>query len=157
MRCRAFVVHQLKKMKWTGDEDERLRHAVEAEGTDSWNRIAAHVRTRTGKQCRERWLGQLAPSVSRETWSADEDAALLRARDILGNRWTTISAQLPGRSGLQVKNRWNWLLRHNAAADRPDVIVQKKPVMVAFDPIVCNDALFGDAFQEFRAKMFMDQ
>jgi hypothetical protein len=72
-----------------------------------------------GKQCRERWIGQLAPCVSKENWSADEDAVLIREHLAVGNKWTAIAAQLPGRSALQVKNRRNWLTRRNERADWP--------------------------------------
>jgi hypothetical protein len=152
----------LKKSKWTPDEDDQLRVAVRSFGTDSWNKISAVVTTRTGKQCRERWIGQLAPSVSKEIWSDDEDAVLIRQHALTGNRWTAIAVQLPGRSALQVKNRWNWLMRHNLSMDQfanpclglPDIL-ERKPPQLIFDPLPLNDGLFGTAFQEFQARMLM--
>jgi hypothetical protein len=94
--------------------------------------------------------------------------------DVTGNRWTAIACQLPGRSSLSVKNRWNWLIRHNgigpeatrgAAASRaplqiefrspPDILEQPKPCQAFFAPLMINDGLFGAAFQEFQAKMLM--
>jgi hypothetical protein len=156
----------LKKSKGAHDEDDHLRVAVQTYGTDSWNKISALVTTRTGKQCRERWIGQLAPSVSKETWSGEEDAVLIRQHALTGNRWTVIAAQLPGRSALQVKNRWNWLMRHNLSMDQfaspclgrndglPNVMERKSPQFI-FDSLPLNDGLFGTAFQEFQTKMLM--
>jgi hypothetical protein len=149
----TFPSQQSKKTKWTADEDARLRRAVQSFGTDSWNNIAAFVPSRTGKQCRERWIGQLAPSVSRENWTPNEDAALSHAHSMMGNRWTKIATQLPGRSGLQVKNRWNWLVRHGAFPPRLPDVLERKAATVVFEPITGDDGLFGSAFQEFRAKM----
>jgi hypothetical protein len=157
----CFQRGSLKKNKWTGEEDEQLRVAVSTFGTSSWNKIAAVVPSRTGKQCRERWIAQLAPSVSRGLWSPDEDAVLIRSHTIMGNRWTTIAAQLPGRSALHVKNRWSWLIRHDKIVEHqsepprmtcpPDVVEMKRAPV--FEPINGNDRLFGLGFRQFQVKM----
>jgi hypothetical protein len=148
----------LKKSKWSAEEDEQLRTAIRAFGTDSWNKIAALVPSRTGKQCRERWIGQLAPFVSRETWSPEEDGTLIRQHAASGNRWTEIAGQLPGRSALQVKNRWNSLLRHQMVEYSSNFIpvtdiLESRPSQLIFEPVVIDDGLFGTAFQEFQANM----
>jgi hypothetical protein len=39
---------------------------------------------------------------------------------------------------------------------RFEVIVEKRSVEVAFAVIICNILLFGEAFREFRVKMFAD-
>jgi hypothetical protein len=155
-----------KKSKWTAEEDERLRAAVNAFGTDSWGKISTLVPTRSGKQCRERWLGQLAPSVSKDVWTTMEDATLFRQHAFNGNRWTVIAAELPGRSALQVKNRWNWLMRHHGATDtgcpppkRPEAfadVIERRPSQTLFESLSLDNGLFGQAFQEFRAKMFLN-
>jgi hypothetical protein len=158
-----------KKTKWSPEEDECLRAAVELYGLDSWRRISEGLPQRSGKQCRERWIGQLAPSVSRDAWTAEEDAILRRSHAANGNRWTVIAMQLPGRSGLQVKNRWAWLMRREAprrrslaidyAPMKPDAamdVVEKRPPHRILEPISLDDGLFGAAFQEFQARMFMN-
>jgi hypothetical protein len=156
------------KNKWSSEEDEQLRTAVHASGTESWGRISLSVPGRSGKQCRERWIGQLAPSVSKEAWTPEEDAILARNHAVTGNRWTTIASQLPGRSGLQAKNRWNWLKRHDGWGDpagamvrlpkwtdRGIDIIERKPPQMVLEPIAMDDGLFGAAFQQFQAKMFL--
>ena len=52
---------------------------------------------RTGKQCRERWFNHLDPQLKKEPWSEDEDRALLEAQSRLGNSWTKIATEMPGR------------------------------------------------------------
>jgi hypothetical protein len=42
----------LVKGPWTPEEDERLRGLVDA-GFRHWGEVAAHLRNRTSKQCRE--------------------------------------------------------------------------------------------------------
>jgi hypothetical protein len=153
----------LRKNKWTMEEDVQLRHAVHCSGTNSWHEIAMFVPTRTGKQCRERWLSQLSPAVVKDFWLPEEDAILLQGHATLGNRWTTIAAQLPGRSALSVKNRWHWLSRHRTLADqgsgrapapRPfDFVESATRELPTFDSLAANDCLFGAGFEEFQAKM----
>jgi hypothetical protein len=42
--------------KWTGDEDNKLRHAVQTSGGKDWAAIATMVPGRTKKQCHDRWV-----------------------------------------------------------------------------------------------------
>jgi hypothetical protein len=106
--------------------------------------------------------------VSKGTWTPEEDTILLRSHAVTGNRWTAIAAQLPGRSALQFKNRWNWLKRcdmrieHCIAAPQVPVrlgpafdIVEARPPRRMLEPISIDDSLFGAAFQKFQANMFL--
>jgi hypothetical protein len=158
----------LKKSKWTSEEDQQLRSAIRAYGTDSWNRISAFVPTRTGKQCRERWIGRLSPEVSKDNWLPEEDEMLIQAHAVQGNCWTLIACKAPGRSALNVKNRWNWLARHTAGVDASRFVgirgydadlssssdIVEKQCRAPFEPLV-QDALSGTAFRQFQAKMFI--
>jgi hypothetical protein len=159
----VFEPGSLRKNKWTPEEDDQLRHAVRSLGTDSWNRIAMFVPSRTGKQCRERWIDQISPNVFKDFWLPEEDALLLRTHAVTGNKWTAIAAQLPGRSALCVKNRWNWLIRHQGMSAEEEIVPgvpetkeREKPKrsQELFDSLTCEDGLFGIAFRKFQAKMF---
>jgi hypothetical protein len=157
-----------RKAKWDPSEDEQLRFAVAMYGTVSWNKVATLVPTRNGKQCRERWVGQLAPTVTKYHWIHEEDIILIRGHAINGNSWSAIAAKLPGRSPLSVKNRWYWLMRHQApmlmqyyesakAMGRRDIVENKKNCPVVFQPLNTDDELFGAGFEEFRVKMLLGQ
>ena len=43
------------------------------------------------------WTQHLDPSVSKEPWSAAEEAELLRLQKSHGNKWALIATHLPGR------------------------------------------------------------
>jgi len=105
-----------RKGEWSIEEDDMVLKLVATLGTKSWVAIAKSISGRTGKQCRERWVNQLDPSISKQRWSVDEDAILMRAHASLGNRWTEIAAQLPGRTENNIKNNWNQLHRRNIKA-----------------------------------------
>lgn len=156
---------RLRKAKWTSEEDKLLVHAVEVFGTESWIKICQMVPGRTGKQCRERWIGQLSPQVSKTTWSEIEDKLLLELHNDFGNKWTSISKYLKGRSAISVKNRWNWLIRHNVTHGRhmsstsSDECSSPKPAICEFlphDPLLMfGNEHFGKAFEEFQAQLML--
>jgi hypothetical protein len=99
----------------------------------------------------------------KDFWLPEEDAILRRAHAVTGNKWTAISAQLPGRSALCVKNRWNWLKRHegNRPSAAPSEEDQKpteieevrKPSPMVFEPIKVDGGIFGMGFRKFQARM----
>ncbi|OHT10435.1 DNA-binding protein eta2 [Tritrichomonas foetus] len=115
------------KSKWTSEEDRKLTAAVEQFGTDSWIKISQHVPGRNSKQCRERWMGQLAPSIKKSSWTAEEDQILIKQHSVIGNKWTTIAMMLPGRSAINIKNRWSRLKRLPCANDQDGVSKKIQP------------------------------
>jgi hypothetical protein len=91
---------------WNQAEDELLMKAVAQFGAKRWTDVATLVPNRTSKQCRERWCNKLAPNVKHEPFEPWEDVIIVEKQRELGNRWSAIARQLPGRSPNSVKNRW---------------------------------------------------
>jgi hypothetical protein len=134
------VVH---KTKWLSSEDRILLDVIAKHGTENWSFIAQFIHGRTGKQCRERWMNQLAPCLRKESWSSDEDATLFSAHARFGNAWATIAQFLPGRSYNHIKNRWSWIRRHQARM----LSLQPMPFAhMAFAPLAVPAAANAKAF-----------
>jgi hypothetical protein len=94
-----------KKSRWTPAEDDLLRAAV-AEFGQSWAMTARAVPGRSHKQCRERWVSAVDPTLIRDAWTPQEDAVLIRQHQFLGGAWAQIARSLPGRSANAAKNRF---------------------------------------------------
>ena len=69
------------------------------------------ITARNGKQCRERWLTALDPSIKKSQWTLKEDQEFLEQWLKLGNKWREIANIIEGRTESQVKNRFKLILR----------------------------------------------
>ncbi|GMI31379.1 hypothetical protein TrCOL_g833 [Triparma columacea] len=102
------------KKAWSVQEDQSLLNYVKEYGTSSWSRVSESIKTRTGKQCRERYHNHLDPNVKKGGWSKEEDALILSLQKQYGNAWAKITSYLPGRTDNAVKNRY-WSATRSAA------------------------------------------
>ena len=120
------------KTKWTKKEDMTLVSLITSNGAKDWSTIAeklndamleyvqnpspedkdrATFTARNGKQCRERWLTALDPSINKKQWSLQEDVDFLEKWLDVGNKWREIANLIEGRTESQVKNRFKLILR----------------------------------------------
>jgi hypothetical protein len=106
-------IPKFHKSSWTGEDDKKLLQSIKENGMESWAKVAEGVPHRNGKQCRERYINHLCPTLKHEGWLPHEDALILQQHSLRGNNWTLISTFLPGRSPNQIKNRLNWLMKNN--------------------------------------------
>jgi myb proto-oncogene protein len=98
--------------KWAEDEDTKLKDAVQTHGGKDWGAVAVLVLGRTQRQCRDRWLDALHPSIDRANgrtgkWTAVEDSKLKHAVQTHGGKnWWEIAALVLGRTSYQCRRRW---------------------------------------------------
>ncbi|ELP92095.1 trichome differentiation protein GL1, putative [Entamoeba invadens IP1] len=94
---------------WKEDEDLRLLSAVKSLGTKQWVEIAKLVGTRSRKQCRERYVNHISPSIDKRPFSRKEDDAIYNGFYLLGNKWSKIAKNLEGRTARSIRNRYKVL------------------------------------------------
>lgn len=100
-----------KKRRFTIDENDRLRQLVEDFGSNNWELVASTMKDRTPRQCRDRWIYYLSPSLNNKEWTKEEDAELIELIKRFGKKWTNMVSFFDGRTEINIKNRWNLLQR----------------------------------------------
>ncbi|KAL1805535.1 hypothetical protein ACET3Z_028603 [Daucus carota] len=119
----------LKKGPWTPEEDQKLMDYIQKNGYGNWRTLPKNAGLqRCGKSCRLRWTNYLRPDIKRGKFSLEEEEAIIQLHSVLGNKWSTIAARLPGRTDNEIKNYWNTSIR-------------KKLLRNGIDPVTHNPRL----------------
>ena len=83
-----------------------------------WKKISKRLskilkKHKTPKQCRDRWLNYVNPSLKNEKLSEDELQKLFALQKKLGNKWSKISKEFPEKSENLLKNSFYSTIRRN--------------------------------------------
>ena len=101
-----------KKIRpWTAIEDMRLLAGINKHGLEAWGTVAQFVgNSRTKAQCAQRWSRGLDPRIAKAHWSREEDQMLMLSVEKHGVKcWTLVARDIPSRSDVQCRYRYNQL------------------------------------------------
>lgn len=96
----------IKKGTWKKEEDEQIIKLVKKYG-NAWSKISREIKTRNGKQIRDRYLNVLDPSVNKDKFTYSEDVYLLKLFNKHGPKWAVIARYFPLRTADMIKNRFH--------------------------------------------------
>ncbi|XP_072995974.1 transcription factor MYB61-like [Typha latifolia] len=97
-----------RKGLWSPEEDEKLLKHITMHGHGCWSSVPKLAGLqRCGKSCRLRWINYLRPDLKRGSFTEQEESLIIELHSVLGNKWSQIAAQLPGRTDNEIKNLWN--------------------------------------------------
>ncbi len=104
---RSSSSNSSSKGKWTVDEDDLLRTAVQEFGGRNWKKISECLDGRTDVQCLHRWQKVLRPGLIKGPWTKPEDDKVIELVMQFGVKsWSHIARELQGRLGKQCRERW---------------------------------------------------
>lgn len=101
-----------KHDKWSDDENNLLKAAVQELGERQWKLIAKKVGTRNADQCNQHWHRVINPKITKSKWTAGEDELLIKRTQLLGeSAWKKIAEELIGRTDTQCRHRFKMLMK----------------------------------------------
>ena len=80
----------------------------------NWRAISVAMKTRTPRQCRERYQNYLSPDITNAEWTEEDDNLIKQLFEKYGNKWNKISKFFNGRTGNAIRNRYQVILRKEA-------------------------------------------
>lgn len=134
----------IKKGNWGPEEDELLFSWVREHGATKWTECSRIIRGRCGKQCRERWVNILNPSVKRGNWSPSEQLQVFESLQQFHTSWSAMSKVLIGRTENSIKNYFYSSVRR----------LKSNPVMTLLNDIYVSKRTSFEQVQQSNA--FLD-
>jgi hypothetical protein len=104
--------------KFKQTEDLLFFALVAQFGTKNWSLISSMIRSRTPRQCRERWTNFLDPTFRSGDWLPQEDELLESMIIQYGTKWDRIATFFQGRSPLSLRNRHAAILHRRRKQER---------------------------------------
>ena len=95
----------INKGSWKKEEDTLILNLIKEYGK-SWSKISNIIKTRNGKQIRDRYINVLSPNINKNKFSSDEDFLIIKLYEKYGAKWAKINSYFNNRTTDMIKNRF---------------------------------------------------
>ena len=103
--------HSHIRKTFSEEEDFKLNQLVKKYGENEWDRISEMMEGRNARQVKDRWYNYLSPDLVKTPMSYAEDQYLIHYVNLIGRKWKMIANFFPGRTDIQLKSRFNVIMR----------------------------------------------
>lgn len=117
---------QTKAVKWTAEEDQKLKLLVPKLKPD-WTQIAANFPGRPKSAVKRRWENRFDPEIKKDPWTSEEDLMIVTLLERIGPIWKEISVHLPGRPPDIIKNRYYGHIKRQPVPPQPVTVCSNEP------------------------------
>ncbi|XP_066932814.1 uncharacterized protein [Clytia hemisphaerica] len=123
----------IKRGKWSQEEDEALMEAVLRLGRKNWKAAKESVPGRTAAQCRERFVSRLDPDINATLFSFEEDELLIELVNQFGiGKWSMMTKYFDRRQDSFLLRRYKQIMPKKYAEYQNEVLAKKKHVLTYF-------------------------
>ena len=160
-----FLRPNLKKGKWTREEDEKLLKLISIHGKN-WFNLSKIFKNRNAKQIRDRYVNILDPTINRTKFTQEEDNLILELFKKHGTCWSSISKKFNNRTCEMIKNRFyshlkkkylNYKQLNNCYMDNKiDLSIKENKADNEFDTIQSLNAHMCSLINEIKTKQSND-
>ncbi len=100
----------INKGSWNKEEDSLISSLIKKYGK-SWSKISKIIKTRNGKQIRDRYINVLDPNINKNKFTNEEDDLLINLYEKFGPKWSKIHYYFKDRTTDMIKNRFHSTLK----------------------------------------------
>lgn len=118
------------KVKFSAEEDEMLRKLVAKHGETQWDLISSLMPRRNPRQCHDRWVYYISPSLNHTRFTQEEDRLLIQKYEEYGRCWVKIASYFRGRTDTMIKNRFNLIKRKFFVPSIPHIAPLPQPFVL---------------------------
>ncbi|OHT04134.1 Myb-like DNA-binding domain containing protein [Tritrichomonas foetus] len=120
------------RCSFTYEEDCLLVDLVTHFGTDSWITVASFMGGRNPRQCKDRYMCYLSPTIRNDPFTKEEDDLLREKYREIGPKWVKISKFFGNRTDISIKCRWAVLNRRDQKKATRIRKAKKPPVTTSY-------------------------
>ena len=92
------------RTNWSSQEDNILKKLASNSEKYNWSKFSFILKTKSAKQCRERWKNYLDPNIDLSPLNTNEQKLIIKLQKEIGNKWSKMRKFLKNRTENQIKN-----------------------------------------------------